>query len=140
MTIPTRTRVMPTGPNNGYGPGRWLAQYFDADMKLWFDIGDPHDTEAEALKAAADHGEQHPAKQYLPSPKQEAAEAWADQMLKDGTYPPETPRDDLIAYYFESHQDFEDHIARDAQMTPEEEFMGGPDGPAGAMGYQGRRR
>lgn len=47
------TRVVPTGPSNGYGStGKHLAQYFDRDMKVWFDIGDPHDTEAEALAAA----------------------------------------------------------------------------------------
>lgn len=25
-------------------PGKWVAQYFDADMGLWFDLGDPKDT------------------------------------------------------------------------------------------------
>jgi hypothetical protein len=47
-----RTRVVPTGPQNGYGRGRWLAQYYDPDSQVWFDVGDPHDTEQEALRAA----------------------------------------------------------------------------------------
>jgi hypothetical protein len=29
-------------------PGRWVAQYYDAQKRLWFDIGDPRDTEDEA--------------------------------------------------------------------------------------------
>lgn len=55
-----RTRVVPTGPTNGYGPGRFLAQYFDRDVAVWFDIGDPHDTEAEALTAAREYEESTP--------------------------------------------------------------------------------
>lgn len=53
----SRTRVVPTGPNNGYGPGRSLAQYHDSSMDVWFDIGDPHDTEAGALEAAKQYEE-----------------------------------------------------------------------------------
>jgi hypothetical protein len=29
-------------------PGKWVAQYFDAGMRLWFDIGDPKDSRTEA--------------------------------------------------------------------------------------------
>lgn len=31
---------------------RWQARYWDADMRLWFDLGDPRDTEAEARELA----------------------------------------------------------------------------------------
>lgn len=31
-------------------PGRWVAQYFDPTIKVWFDIGDSVATEAEARK------------------------------------------------------------------------------------------
>lgn len=51
-----RTRVVPTGPSNGYGStGKYLAQYFSRYVQVWLDIGDPHDTEAEALAAAEEH-------------------------------------------------------------------------------------
>jgi hypothetical protein len=25
----------------GYGPGLWVVQYYDRDMRVWFDVGDP---------------------------------------------------------------------------------------------------
>lgn len=37
----SRTKVVPEGR-------RFQARYYDADMKLWFDLGDPKDTDAEA--------------------------------------------------------------------------------------------
>jgi hypothetical protein len=56
-TPQSETRVVPTGPNNGYSAdGRWLAQYHDDSMGgPWFDIGDPHDTQAEAILATLPH-------------------------------------------------------------------------------------
>jgi hypothetical protein len=41
-----RTRVVPEG-------NRWQARYFDPTMRLWFDLGDPRDTESEARELAA---------------------------------------------------------------------------------------
>lgn len=32
----------------GYGPGSWVVQYYDRDMRVWFDVGDPL-TEPEAI-------------------------------------------------------------------------------------------
>jgi hypothetical protein len=52
-TAQSRTKVVPEGR-------RFQARYYDADLRLWFDLGDPKDTEeqARALIAAtkADHG------------------------------------------------------------------------------------
>jgi hypothetical protein len=42
-----RTRVVPDVAS----PGRWVAQYRDPQMRLWFDIGDPRDTQEEACVA-----------------------------------------------------------------------------------------
>jgi hypothetical protein len=50
-----RTRVVPTGPSNGYGSGQWLAQYWDAGFRTWFDIGDPRDHRAAAQEMADDY-------------------------------------------------------------------------------------
>jgi hypothetical protein len=33
-------------------PGKWLAQYYDAPMKLWFDIGDAQADRAQAQARA----------------------------------------------------------------------------------------
>jgi thiamine pyrophosphate-dependent acetolactate synthase large subunit-like protein len=38
------TRVVPDVGS----PGKWVAQYFDAGVRQWFDMGDPRDTEEEA--------------------------------------------------------------------------------------------
>lgn len=27
----------------GYAPGRWVVQYYDANIGRWFDVGDPLD-------------------------------------------------------------------------------------------------
>lgn len=54
-----QTRVVPTSASNGYGPGRFLAQYHDHDMDLWFDIGDPHDTKDAAEQAASGYCKEH---------------------------------------------------------------------------------
>lgn len=32
----------------GYGPGRWVVQYYDSAVGRWFDVGDPLD-EADAI-------------------------------------------------------------------------------------------
>lgn len=37
----SRTKVVPEG-------NRFQARYYDADLRLWFDLGDPRETEAEA--------------------------------------------------------------------------------------------
>jgi hypothetical protein len=49
------TRVVPTGARNGYAPGQWIAQYWDAEFRVWFDIGDPRDHRAAAEDLAAEH-------------------------------------------------------------------------------------
>lgn len=50
-----RVRVVP-GSQAGYGHNSgWLAQYWDTDIKVWFDIGDPHDSETDARRAADDY-------------------------------------------------------------------------------------
>lgn len=40
-----RTKVIPEG-------NRWQARYFDSELRLWFDLGDPRDTESEAAELA----------------------------------------------------------------------------------------
>lgn len=50
-----RTRVVSTGPTNGYAPGQWLAQYWDAEFGVWFDIGDPKDHRSAAEEMADEH-------------------------------------------------------------------------------------
>lgn len=38
----------------GYGHGSgWIARYYDPSMRLWFDIGDPHQLREDAELAAA---------------------------------------------------------------------------------------
>lgn len=37
----------------GYGPGLWVVQYFDREMRAWFDVGDPL-TDAEASARLSD--------------------------------------------------------------------------------------
>jgi hypothetical protein len=44
MNASHATRVVPDAGS----PGRWVAQYYDAEKRLWFDLGDPRDTEEEA--------------------------------------------------------------------------------------------
>lgn len=54
-----KTRVAPSNGEHN----RWVAQYYDADMKLWFDIGDSRATREDAeqhLKAELAR-EPHPA-------------------------------------------------------------------------------
>jgi hypothetical protein len=46
-TTPTRPRTRVERDGN-----RWQARYFDPAMRLWFDLGDPRDTEAEARELA----------------------------------------------------------------------------------------
>jgi hypothetical protein len=65
------------------------------------------------------------------------AEAWADQMLAEGLYEPDTPREQLIQFYFDQHAELEALVARELAKTPEQKLMEGPDGPAGRMGWQG---
>lgn len=45
-----KTRVVPSVGD----PGKWQAQYYDPDMRLWFDIGD-----AKGTKTEAEEGRQH---------------------------------------------------------------------------------
>lgn len=37
----SRTKVVPDG-------NRFQARYYDADLRLWFDLGDPRDTVTDA--------------------------------------------------------------------------------------------
>jgi hypothetical protein len=57
-----RTRVVPSS-EAGYGPGRYQAQYFDRDTGIWFDIGDPTDTEEDARAKADGHKQSSLARQ-----------------------------------------------------------------------------
>lgn len=38
---------------------RWLARYWDGEMRVWHDIGDLKDTEAEARANAEDYIRRH---------------------------------------------------------------------------------
>lgn len=51
MSDAKRIRVV-ASDKAGYGPGRWVAQYFDREVNTWFDIGDPCDVQADAWKKA----------------------------------------------------------------------------------------
>lgn len=58
MIGPRRYRVVPS-EKAGYAPGLSVLQYFDPDIRVWFDIGDPK-SEAEAqaqLSARKKEGE-----------------------------------------------------------------------------------
>lgn len=39
----------------GFGSG-WIVRYYDPEVQVWFDAGDPHDTK-EAAQAAKDEWE-----------------------------------------------------------------------------------
>ena len=43
-----RTRVVPSR-TVGYGPGQYVAQYWDDEFRVWFDIGGPRDARADAV-------------------------------------------------------------------------------------------
>ena len=45
-----RARVL-NGPVCGYGRG-WVAQYWDAEARAWFDLGDPLPTASDAQRRA----------------------------------------------------------------------------------------
>lgn len=54
----TRYRTVPSS-QAGYGPGRLVVQKFYPDLKLWFDVGDPVDSQDEAnAKIAASQAEE----------------------------------------------------------------------------------
>lgn len=36
----------------GYGPGLWVVQYYDRDMRVWFDVGDPLNSEQASARLA----------------------------------------------------------------------------------------
>jgi hypothetical protein len=40
-------------------PGKWQAQYYSPDMKLWFDIGDTRSTQEEAESVRLEYVERH---------------------------------------------------------------------------------
>jgi hypothetical protein len=66
-TTPTRPRTRVERDGN-----RWQARYFDPTMRLWFDLGDPRDTEAEARELADTWVFAHPCREC----RVEDAEEW----------------------------------------------------------------
>lgn len=51
-TAPRRHRIVPTSASNGYSAdGRWLLQYWDPEVKVWFDRGIPHASRERAATA-----------------------------------------------------------------------------------------
>lgn len=63
-----RTRVIASTGD----PGKWQAQYYDANMKLWFDIGDAQKGKAEAEKRATEHAATDPRFAHLNDPAERA--------------------------------------------------------------------
>ena len=53
--VARKTRVVPS-EQAGYGPGKFVAQYYDDEKQVWFDIGDPKSKEE--AQAAADGGKE----------------------------------------------------------------------------------
>ncbi len=58
------TRVI----RDAFNGGRWTAQYFDTEIRRWFDIGDGKDTEAEAQENVRAYRDEHntPASYFEP--------------------------------------------------------------------------
>jgi hypothetical protein len=107
------TRVV----QSAYDGGKWIAQYYDAQIGNWFDIGDSKDTEQAARdnerdyrdRAALSEAERffydHAGNSYNPRIEIEAARrlAAAEQRMKDGPYfiavtPDDVPWDGDVPY------------------------------------------
>ena len=53
----TRKYRMVPSEKAGYGPGRWVVQYYARDMRVWFDVGDQLNREQAQERLDALRGE-----------------------------------------------------------------------------------